>query len=111
MRVTSALWVAALTRRANVEGATAVLVRKGAEEAGAIFVILDRLDGRSDLYGPAPQAVFDGDRPDDRVFQRLIELGAPDAISARLERETKFDSDLWVVAVEDRAGRTFFETV
>ena|SRR5579862_5278445 len=111
MRVTSALWVAALMRRANVEGAIAVVVRKGAEEAGAIFVIVDRLDGRADLYGPAPQAVFDGERPDDRVFQRLIELGAPDAISARLARETKFDSDLWVVAVEDRAGRTFFETV
>jgi hypothetical protein len=111
MRVTSALWVAALTRRAFVEGATAAVVRKGAEEAGAIFVIVDRLDGHADLYGPAPQAVFEGDRPDDRAFQLLIGLGQPDAISARLEREKKFDSDLWVVEVEDRAGRTFFETV
>jgi hypothetical protein len=111
LRVTSALFVAALTRRAFAEGAAAAIVRRGAEEAGAIFVIVDRLAGSSDLYGPAPQAVFDEERPGERVFQKLIEGGAAEDIAARLEREAKFDPDLWVVAIEDRAGRTFLDTI
>lgn len=111
MRVTSALFVAALTRRVFAEGAAAAIVRRGAEEAGAIFVIIDHLSGRSDLYGPAPQAVFDDERPDDRVFQKLIDQGTAEEISARLSRETNFDSDLWVIAIEDRDGRPFIATV
>ena len=111
MRVTSALFVAALTRRAFTEEAAAAVVRRGADEAGAIFVIVDKLNGRSDLYGPAPQAVFDDGERDDRVFQKVIDEGAADEISARLARETNFDSDLWVVAIEDRAGRAFLTTI
>ncbi|HEV7283535.1 MAG TPA: DUF1491 family protein, partial [Kaistia sp.] len=44
MRVTSGLWVAAYIRRAFVEGAFAAVVRRGSEEAGAIFVVVDWLD-------------------------------------------------------------------
>jgi hypothetical protein len=32
-----------------------------------------------------------------------------EAIAERLDREVRFDPDLWVVAVEDREGRIFFE--
>ena len=64
MRVTSGLWVAAYVRRCHSEGAFAVVVRRGAEEAGAITVTVDRLDGTSDLYLPAPQSVFDVGQPD-----------------------------------------------
>ncbi len=86
-------------------------MRRGAEEAGAIFVVLDRLDGRFDLYGPAPQALFDDEHSGERVFQKLVDGGGNDDVTARLAREAKFDSDLWIIAVEDRAGRTFFETM
>lgn len=110
MRVTSGLFVAALTRRVFAEGKTAAIVRRGAEEAGAIFVVIDRLDGRSDLYGPAPQAIFE-ERPEERVFQKLIDSGTADEVTKRLARETDFDPDLWVVAIEDRAGGAYFTTV
>ena len=49
-RVTSAFFVSALVRRAMHEGAFAALVRRGAEEAGVVFVLVDRLDGSVDLY-------------------------------------------------------------
>jgi hypothetical protein len=110
VRVTSALFVAALVRRVFSEGAAAAVVRRGSEEAGAIFLIVYGLTGRSDLYGPAPQAIFD-ERPADRVFQRLIEAGSAEEVSARLAREQSFDPDLWVVAIEDRDGREFFTTI
>lgn len=111
MRVTSAVWVAAFIRRCNGAGAVATLVQRGAEEAGAIFVIVDRLDGAADLYAPAPQASFDDARPSDRKFQRVLESAAAVEISERLDREKRFDPDLWVVAVEDREGRVLFDTV
>jgi hypothetical protein len=59
MRLKSALWVAAYLRRCQVEGAQGVVRRRGAEEAGAIFIRICRLDGTSDLYGPAPQSAFE----------------------------------------------------
>ncbi len=111
MRVTSALWVGAYVRRCHTAGAFAAVVRHGADEAGAIFIIVDRLSGTADLYGPAPQASFDQSGPGERLFQRLIDSEPMEAVSARLDREMRFDPDLWIVAVEDRAARVFFEAV
>ncbi len=109
MRVTSSLWVAALVRRYNGAGLPAVLQRRGAEEAGAIFIVLDRLDGTSDLYGPAPQSVFNESHPRDRAFQRVISAGSGLDVAERIQQEMKFDPDLWVVAVEDPRAAVFFD--
>jgi hypothetical protein len=111
MRVTSSLWVGAFIRRCYSEGAIATVARRGAEEAGAIFVVVDRLDGTFDIYGPAPQSAFAADGPQDRLFQRLKERQPEPAVAAALERETRFDSDIWVIGVEDRAGRAFLDLV
>jgi hypothetical protein len=108
LRVTSSLWVSALLRRCYLDGATAVVMRRGAEEAGAIFVLVDRLDGTVDLYGPAPQTAFD-EQPTDRLFQLLREKVPSAEADKRLAREREFDPDLWIVAIEDRAGRPFVE--
>lgn len=112
MRLKSGIWVAAYVRRCHVEGAFAAVRRRGADEAGAVFIKLNRLDGTGILYGPAPQAVFDEAQPADRIF--TINVGrdapAPDAdIEARLKREIGFDPDIWIVEVEDRAGRDFLD--
>jgi hypothetical protein len=113
MRLKSALWVAAYLRRCQVEGAFAVVRRRGAEEAGAVFVRVSRLDGTSDLFGPAPQSAVDTSRGADRTFTAsLAQQPAPDAVvEAKLEREMKFDTDLWIVEVEDPAGRNFLDIV
>jgi hypothetical protein len=113
MRLKSALWVAAYIRRCQVEGLSAVVRRRGAEEAGAVFVRVCRLDGTSDLFGPAPQSAFDAVLAADRAFSAsLANQPAPDeAVEAYLAREIKFDSDVWIVEVEDRAGRNFLDVV
>lgn len=110
MRLKSAIWVSAYVRRCQIEGAQAVLRRRGNEDAGAIFIKVNRLDGTADLYGPAPQSAFD-DRPVDRMFVACLpQARSPEAdAEARLARELKFDSDLWIVEVEDRAGRHFLD--
>jgi hypothetical protein len=113
MRLKSALWVAAYLRRCQVEGVSAVVRRRGAEEAGAIFVRIDRLDGTSDLFGPAPQSAFDAAPGAERAFSAsLAKQPAPDAsIETYLAREMKFDPDIWIVEVEDRSGRNFLDVV
>jgi hypothetical protein len=100
----SNIWVAAYLRRCGVEGVSAVLRRRGAAEAGAIFVKVDHLDGHATLYGPAPQSLA-ADAPVgvDRIFTRahsgaFIDSGAAEE---RLKREIAFDPDLWIVEVEN----------
>jgi hypothetical protein len=114
MRLKSGIWVAAYLRRCNVEGAFAVVRRRGADEAGAVFIIVNRLDGSATLYGPAPQSAFDEAQPAERIFAPVLggATPVPEAdIEARLTREIRFDPDLWIVEVEDRAGRHFLEQV
>jgi hypothetical protein len=110
MRLRSDFFVSALIRKAEIAGAVAMLRRRGAAEAGAIFVKLDRLDGAAALYGPAPQseALPEGA---DRLFFRMHaeEWLAPYDIEARLKREIAFDPDVWIIEIEDRAGRSFLD--
>ncbi len=111
MQLKSAIWVSAYLRRCQHEGAYALVRRRGAEEAGAIFVKINRLDGTADLYGPAPQASFDKSHPSDRRFAAcLATQPAPDAeIKSYLVRQVRYDPDLWVIEVDDRRGRHFLD--
>lgn len=112
MRLKSGIWASAYLRRCDIEGAFAAVRRRGADEAGAIFIKLNRLDGTGLLYGPAPQSSFEDARPAARLFTVLLgrDGPVPDAdIEARLAREIKFDPDIWIVEVEDRAGRNFLD--
>jgi len=110
VRLTSGIWVAALVRRCNGAGAAAFVVKRGALEAGAVYVTVDRLNGEIDLYGPAPQSVFSDERPSDRRFERLLDRASDEAVNERLASERRFDSDLWIIAVEDRDGRSFLDS-
>jgi hypothetical protein len=113
MRLKSSIWVAAYLRRCQIEGAQAMLRRRGAEEAGAVFIKVSRLDGSAEVFGPAPQSVFDEARPADRAFIRCLKQQPASEADAEayLARQIKFDSDVWIVEVEDRAGRHFLDTV
>ena len=113
MRLKSAIWVAAYVRRCNGVGAFAAVRRRGSEEAGAIFIKLNRLDGTAELFGPAPQAVFDEAHPSERAFMRCLGQGpvAEQLVEERLNRELRFDPDVWIVEVEDRNGRNLLDTL
>ncbi len=107
MRLRADIFVAALIRRVETAGAAAYLRRRGAAEAGAIFVLLDCLDGRVALFGPAPQSEAADDGM--RSFQRMHkdEWNESADVEARLAREIEFDNDLWIVEIEDRQARDF----
>ncbi len=100
MRVTTDFWVSALTRRIFAAGGFAAVIRRGATEAGAVFILVRGRLGEADLFGPAPQTTYDTAKPDDRFFSRLDTQGDPDAAEARLAKEQRFDPDIWVVEIE-----------
>jgi hypothetical protein len=105
MRVVSELFVSALIRRVFSSGGFAAVERRGATEAGAIFIRQRYRDGLETLYGPAPQSFFEeGD--DDRRFEIRAERCDPSKCEEIIAREARFDPDLWLVELEadDVAG-------
>ena len=104
MRVTTDFWVSALLRRVFSAGGFAAVVRRGAAEAGAVFVLARGRLGEVALYGPAPQAMYDTARPDERLFDRLEPVADAEALERKLAKESHFDPDIWIVEIE--AGAT-----
>lgn len=99
-------WVSALVRRATIAGAFAGIVRKGDADAGAVLVKVASLDGRARLYAPARNG--DGER----IWLDLSagSLGDEErAVDAYAHKRADGDPDIWVVEIEDRAGRNFLE--
>lgn len=109
MRLRTEFWVKAYIRRCAIEGASAVVVRHGDDDAGAIFIKVDRLDGTCLLFGPAPAGLEGAES--DRRWIAHSSSGTMDCAKADvfLARETSFDSDLWLIEVEDRRGRHFLD--
>jgi hypothetical protein len=110
MRLKSAIWVAAYLRRCQTEGIFGAVRKRGAEEAGAVFVKVTLLDGSAMLYAPAPQTVYDESRPAERMFAAMSPEPVPEQkVEERLAKELRFDPDAWIVETEDRAGRHFLD--
>jgi hypothetical protein len=110
MRLKTSIWVAAYLRRCQTEGVFGAVRRRGAEEAGAVFVKVALMDGTAMLYVPAPQTVYDDSRPVDRFFTPTSAQPVPEtAVEERLAKEVRFDPDAWIVEAEDKAGRHFLD--
>ncbi len=110
MRLKSSIWVAGYLRRCQGAGIFGVVRRRGAEEAGAVFVKIALMDGNALLFVPAPQASYDESRPVERVFTQSPPQPVDEkTIDARLAKEISFDPDVWIIEVEDREGRHFLD--
>jgi hypothetical protein len=103
-RLKAGIFVRALMRRADVAGASAFIVRKGAEEAGAVIITVSRLDGTCLVLNQAR------DGKGNLVWARpLGDWGEEPMARAWLDKQIKFDPDLWIVEIEDRQGRAFVD--
>ncbi len=102
--------MAAYLRRCQTAGVFGAVRRRGAEEAGAVFVKVALLDGSAMLYIPAPQSVYDDSARSSGSSCRSRRSRSPEAsVEERLAREIRFDPDAWIVETEDRAGRHFLD--
>ncbi len=98
-RLTARFWVDAYLTRLRLQDIPAFVVAHGDDTGGAVLVKLSTLDGIAVLF----QRSFDlmsGER-------RWVELtsGPERDVDETVTRQRGFDPDLWVIEVEDRAGR------
>ncbi len=103
MSLKSEFWVQGFIRRANNDGNFCALLQRGAPEAGAVFVLVNHLDGSYRLLGPAPGPAY-SDEGDRRFIDELSGPAELEAAQALLARRKKVDPDLWIIEVEDRTG-------
>src|SRR3981081_1962317 len=99
VRLKSAIYVQALIRRCEVAGAAGYLVRRGAEEAGVVFVKIHRLEGTCTVLSPAR-------RGEERIWTRPIGEAADDARAADyFAKQIRIDPDVWTVDIKPRGGK------
>ncbi|MBX2804740.1 MAG: DUF1491 family protein [Hyphomicrobiales bacterium] len=105
MRVKAQIWISAYIRRLGSEFIPAVIARKGDPDAGAIYIKIATLDGQARILRPAMAGLHDA--ATDRSWSMAFEGNSVDERQADeyLARQTKFDSDMWVIEIEDREGR------
>lgn len=101
-RLTAEFWVQAYLARLRLAAIPAFVTARGDRTAGAVIVKVNSLDGRARAlqrsFGPTGE----------RVWAVLAE--GPDAeVDATLARQRRYDPDLWLVELEDRAGRSLLD--
>jgi hypothetical protein len=99
-RLRSAIWVQAQLRLCDRASIPFVVERRGDPDAGAILIKLNRGDGNVlvlargyDKDGHRAWVRATGDMP-------ISEMDA----DAYLKRQTEFDPDIWILAIEDARG-------
>jgi hypothetical protein len=102
-RLTAEFWVQAYLTRLRLADIPAFVTAHGDDTAGAVLVKLNTLDGQARAF----QRSFDLMRGT-RAWVVLAE-GAEASVDAAIARQKEFDPDLWVIEVEDRAGRHLLE--
>lgn len=104
MRLKSELWVKAYLRRCTGQGAMGTIARHGDDDAGAIYIKVRRADGQCLLFGPAPAGLDDADFDRHWVAMLGAQFVSETAADETLAKQVRFDSDLWIVEIEEREG-------
>ncbi|MEY4708092.1 MAG: hypothetical protein RJB58_1815 [Pseudomonadota bacterium] len=103
-RLKAGIFVRALIRRVEVNGASAFVVRSGSEEAGAIILKVSKLNGEVLVLNQARNA------KGELVWAQALGGWSEDARAAAwCDKQVSFDPDLWIVEIEDREGRAFVD--
>lgn len=101
-RLTADFWVQAYLARLRLADIPAFVVARGDSTAGTVVVKVNTLDGAAIAHGRAYDAAGR------RIWSVLAE-GPEAEVDAAIARARRFDPDLWVIEVEDRAGRSLLD--
>ncbi len=97
-RLTSDFFISAMLRTVTSRGDYATIVKKGASQAGAIFIVIRGRAGQISLYCPAPQQAYSEDKG--RLFLKNEMVIDDIALDAFMIKESRFDSDYWLIELE-----------
>lgn len=98
-RLTAEFWVQAYLARLRLMGIPAFVTSHGDDTAGAVLVKLNTLDGQARAFHRTYDLMSGA-----RTWDQLT-AGAETEVDVSICRQREFDPDLWVIEVEDRAGR------
>ena len=98
-RLAAEIWVAAYLTHLRLHDIAAFIVAKGDAKAGAILVKQNPLDGQASVF----QRTVDVQNGA-RAWMELAS-GTEADVDKIINEQRSFDPDLWVIEVEDRAGR------
>lgn len=98
-RLTADFWVRAYLTRLRLADIPAFVTSKGDANAGAVLVKQSPLNSTATAFHRS----FDL-QTGNRAWVILAQGPEPD-VDATIARQRQFDPDLWVIEVEDRAGR------
>lgn len=102
-RLTADFWVGAYLARLRLADIPVFVTQRGDATAGAVLVKSATLDGRARVFQRSFDLMTGG-----RAWIVLAE-GAEADVDATIARSRARDPDLWVIEVEDRAGRTLLD--
>lgn len=104
MSVKSEIWVKGHLRACYATGLTGVVARRGAKDAGAVYVQVFKDHDLVVLHAPAPGPAYD----DAGRRQWSYPLGEAPVSRAEaqdyLDRQIAFDPDIWILDIEDPVG-------
>lgn len=98
-RLAADIWISAYLTRLRLQEIPAFVVAKGDATAGTVIVKLNTLDGQACAFHRSFDLMTG-----ERTWAVLAE-GVEADVDASLGKQRSFDPDLWVIEVEDRAGR------
>ncbi|ESQ86049.1 hypothetical protein AEAC466_02355 [Asticcacaulis sp. AC466] len=101
MLLSADIWVSALLRRVEQAGSFAYIARRGDRNYGAVLVKVLNLRSR-DVY-----VLREAQKGETTVWMRPVETVTEADLDDWIARQVRYDSDLWVVEIEDAEGRHF----
>lgn len=102
-RLATEIWVSAYRARLAAETIPVVISARGDATSGAVVVKCATLDGCARAYQRSYDMLTDS-----RAWAILAE-GPEAEVDAALSRARANDPDLWIIEIEDRAGRTLLD--
>jgi hypothetical protein len=104
-RLKSGIWIQAQIRLCSIANLPTYVGKKGDADAGAIFLRINKLDGSNFIYSQTRD--ISGDIA-------WSQANSGDALSDSeafeyLEKQQKYDPDLWILEIEDPDGNYQFD--
>lgn len=101
MGISTSIWVSAQVRICDRAFIPAAVVRRGDPDAGTVLLKLNRFEHGVTVF---TQTSSSGDDPTWTRGTGPLPVSEPEA-DAYIERQMKYDPDVWVLEIEDRKGQ------
>ena len=104
--------IKSVTKIAQQDGIPVFVVKKGDPDSGIILIKIDLLNGKGQLIRRNYSYSLKKNKSviEHIKLHKEIELEYP-KLQKLIEKEIKIDTDAWVVEIEDKQGRNFFEKI